>query len=44
MREIRRVTPQQADEIIETLKPLGLFYVCEDDGTYTAIDNSCKHA
>ena len=44
MREIRRVTSQQADEIIETLKPLGLFYVCKDDGTYTAIDNSCRHA
>ena len=36
---IRKITPEQADSIIETRKPLGLFYVLEAK-VYVGIDNS----
>jgi len=36
---IRKITPEQADSIIETRKPLGLFYVRKSGG-YVGIDNS----
>jgi hypothetical protein len=36
---IQKIKPEQAAEIIDTRKPLGLFYVLKD-GVYTGIDNS----
>jgi len=37
--EIKKVTPEEASKIIDTRKPLGLFY-CIEDGLYIAIDNA----
>lgn len=38
MTEIKKVKPEEADNIIETRKPLGVFYTI-DEGLYIAIDN-----
>lgn len=40
MQQIKRITSRQADQIIEKREPLGLFYVCQENRNYTAIDNS----
>lgn len=40
MYTITKVTPQQLIKIIDNCKPLGLFYCIEEDGTYTAVDNT----
>lgn len=39
MREIKKVTNNEASEIIETREPKGLFYTIEN-GSYVGIDNS----
>lgn len=36
--EIKKITPAEASNVIETRKPLGLFY-CIDNGIYVGIDN-----
>ena len=36
--EIKKVTPEEAGEIIDTRTPLGLFY-CIENGRYVGIDN-----
>jgi hypothetical protein len=41
--EIRKITPEQADSIIDTRKPLGLFYALKT-GVYIGIDNSSGQA
>lgn len=40
---IEKITTEQADAMIDTRKPLGLFYVLKD-GVYIGIDNSHGHA
>ena len=36
--DIKKVTPAEADKIIETREPIGLFYTISD-GRYVGIDN-----
>jgi len=43
MKDIIKATPDELREIIDTRKPLGLFYALED-GTYTGVDNSDGNA
>lgn len=40
---IKQVTPEEAENIINTRAPLGLFYLIED-GVYVGIDNSTGDA
>ena len=40
---IIKITPEQAERIIETRDPLGLFYV-RSGGIYIGIDNTTGHA
>lgn len=39
MLRIKKVTKEEADNIIETREPLGLFWL-EDEGVFVGIDNS----
>ena len=41
--EIEKISYEQAERIIDTRYPLGLFYVLRD-GVYIGIDNSNGHA
>lgn len=42
---VSKITPEQAEGIIETRQPLGLFYFrCQKDRFYVGIDNSTGDA
>ncbi|MBW8347931.1 hypothetical protein K0H71_00550 [Bacillus sp. IITD106] len=38
------ISQQESSKIIDKRNPLGLFYVKENDGTFTGIDNSDGNA
>lgn len=42
--EIKRVTKEEASNIIDTYKPLGKFYRKENNNLYIGIDNSTGEA
>lgn len=46
--DIKKVTPEEAGQIIETRLPIGLFYTIEKNKNgkkiYVGIDNSTKYA
>lgn len=42
--QIKEITEQQAQIIIETTEPFGLFYHETSDGNYVAIDNENGNA
>jgi hypothetical protein len=47
--DVKEITQKEFNELLNSNKngkyvPLGLFYIKEDDGTYTGIDNSTGEA